>query len=223
VKLPQDQPLDFDRWADGIRDGRSYCSDGLTHLFDFKVGGLGVGEKMVFRQIANKAQPSVLAAEAGKPLNVSVSAAALLAETPNDAIRSLPLDQKPDWHVERARLGDGRVVAVELIVNGESVESKSIPANGSINQVTFDYTPTQSSWAAIRVFPSAHTNPIFIECDGKPIRASRKSAQGCLDAVDVCWKQKIKSIRDGEQAAAAEAYETARQAYRKILAEATVD
>ena len=44
VKLDPDQPLDFDRWVDGIRDGRSYCCDGLTHLFDFEVNGLGVGE-----------------------------------------------------------------------------------------------------------------------------------------------------------------------------------
>lgn len=217
VKLAPDQPLDFDRWADGIRDGRSYCSDGLTHLFDFKIGEFAVGAP------GAGGRPSVLAAESGKPLRVSVNAAALLAETPSDAIRNLPLDQKPYWHVERARLGDGRVVAVELIVNGHCVESKTIPADGSVNAVTFDYVPTQSSWAAVRVFPSAHTNPIFIECDGKPIRASKRSAQWCLDAVDVCWKQKAKLIRDGEQAAAAAAYETARQAYRKILDEATAD
>jgi hypothetical protein len=227
VKLPPDQPLDFDRWADGIRDGRSYCSDGLTHLFDFQIKSeaspgrestvLGVGEPGTDGRI------SVLAAESGKPLKVTVRAAALLAEKPNDAVRETALDQKPYWHVERARVGDSQTVNVELIVNGVAVESQPIAADGSVNDVTFDYTPTQSSWAAVRVFPAAHTNPIFIECDGKPIRASKKSAQWCLDAVDVCWNQKVKLIRDGEQLAAAEAYETARQAYRKILAEATAD
>jgi hypothetical protein len=165
----------------------------------------------------------VLAAEADQPLKVSVGAAALLAEQPNDAIRKLPLDQKPYWHVERARLGDARTVAIELIVNGQAVRTKTIPADGSVNEVTFDYTPTQSCWAAVRVFPAAHTNPIFIECEGKPIRASKKSAQWCLDAVDVCWMQKAKLIRDGERAEAAAAYETARQTYRKVLAEATAD
>ena len=45
VKLDEDQPLDFDNWVFGLRDGRSYCSDGLAHLFDFSVNGLGVGEK----------------------------------------------------------------------------------------------------------------------------------------------------------------------------------
>jgi hypothetical protein len=217
VKLAKDQPLDFDRWADGIRDGRSYCSDGLTHLFDFTIGDLGVGEP------GRDGRPSVLAAEAGKPLRAKVRAAALLDEKPNDAVRSLPLDQKPYWHVERARQGETRTVQVELIVNGVVVDSKPVPADGSVSDVAFDFTPTQSSWAAIRVFPAAHTNPIFIECDGKPIRASRKSAQWCLDAVDVCWKQKEKLIRDDERNAAVAAYDAARDAYRKIQAEATVD
>lgn len=44
VKLPKDQPLEFDAWVDGVRDGRSYCGDGLSHLFDFAVNGVGVGE-----------------------------------------------------------------------------------------------------------------------------------------------------------------------------------
>ncbi len=44
VKMDPDKPLDFDHWVEGIRDGRSYCCDGLTHLFDFEINGLGVGE-----------------------------------------------------------------------------------------------------------------------------------------------------------------------------------
>ena len=76
---------------------------------------------------------------------------------------------------------------------------------------------------AIRILPSSHTNPVFVEVDGQPIRASKKSAQWCLDAVDVCWKQKVKGIRPAEQPAAAEAYDVARRAYAKILAEAKGD
>jgi len=51
------------------------------------------------------------------------------------------------------------------------------------------------------------------------IRASRRSAQWCLDAVDVCWRQKSPRIRDSEKEAAAAAFEKARQVYRQILAE----
>ena len=60
VKLPPDEPLDFDAWVEGIRDGRSYCCDGLTHLFDFKVNGLGVGEP------GDGGRPSVLAVDEGR-------------------------------------------------------------------------------------------------------------------------------------------------------------
>jgi hypothetical protein len=100
---------------------------------------------------------------------------------------------------------------------------QNIVADGTIHPLTFDYVPPISSWIAIRILPSAHTNPVFVELDGKPIRASKKSAQWCLDAVDVCWNAKQGLYRDGEKAAAAVAYEVARQAYREILAESHDD
>jgi hypothetical protein len=145
----------------------------------------------------------------------------MMDEKPNERIRRTPLEQKPYWHIERARIGDTRRVPVELIVNGQAVERKEIDADGNINDVTFAFTPKQSSWVAVRIFATAHTNPIFVEVDGKPIRASRKSAQWCLDAVDVCWKAKQNIFRESEREAAAAAYDVARQAYRKILSEST--
>ena len=30
VKLPKGKPVNYDEWVMGIKDGRSYCSDGLT-------------------------------------------------------------------------------------------------------------------------------------------------------------------------------------------------
>ena len=45
------------------------------------------------------------------------------------------------------------------------------------------------------VLPSSHTNPVFVLVGDRPIRASRRSAEWCLDAVDVCWEQKKKAIR----------------------------
>jgi hypothetical protein len=217
VKFDQGQPLDYDRWVYQLRDGRSYCCDGLSHLFDFTVNGLGVGEK------GAGDRPSVLAAEKGKPLEIRVSAAALLADKPRDDIRKRPLDQKPYWHVERARIGDSNKVPVEMIVNGQAVEKQELVADGTVRELTFHVTPDRSSWIALRVFPSCHTNPVFVELDGQPIRASKKSAQWCLDAVDVCWKQKVKQTRAREKEAAAAAYEVARQAYAKILSEAAAD
>jgi hypothetical protein len=238
VKLPKDQPLDYDQWAYGIRDGRSYCSDGLSHLFDFSVNGLGVGEP------GDQGRASFLAAKAGEALKVRVKAAALLgeqplqvprnqrrsdrratpaekaAETAFEEIRSRPLSEQPYWHVERARVGDSRQVPVELVVNGQPVVTKLIEADGRVTELEFDYTPDRSSWVAVRIFPAAHTNPVFVEVDGQPIRASKSSAQWCLKAVDQCWSQKIKGIRPAEQAEAKAAYDVARQAYARILAEA---
>ena len=215
VKLPKDQPLDYDAWVTGLRDGRSYVTEGLGHLFDFQVGELGVGEK------GAGGRPSVLAAQAGQPLVVQVSAAALLADKPREDIRLKPLADKPYWHIERARIGTTAEVPVELVVNGQSVATQKLKADGSIQPLRFDFTPAKSSWVALRIFPSAHTNPVFVEVDGKPIRASKKSARWCLDSVDVCWKAKSKQIRPAELPAAEAAYEHARQAYRQILAEAT--
>lgn len=217
VKLDRPQELNYDDWVMGIRDGRSYCCDGLSHLFDFRVNGQGVGEP------GEGKRPSVLAIKTGEPLAIEVNTAALLEESPRDDIRSRPLDQKPYWHVERARIGDTRQVPVELIVNGQAVARQVIDADGEIRPVRFDYTPERSSWVALRIFPSSHTNPVFVEVDGQPIRASRKSAEWCLQGIDQCWKKKEPATRAGEKEAAAAAYETARAAYRKILAESTAD
>ncbi len=112
---------------------------------------------------------------------------------------------------------------VELIVNGQSVETQGDRGRRQGQDLTFDYTPKHSSWVAIRIFPACHTNPVFVEVDGKPIRASKRSAEWCLRAVDVCWNQKVKQTRETEKEAAAAAYDVARKAYRKVLEEAVED
>ncbi len=217
VKLDADQPLSFDRWLQGLKNGRSYCCDGLTHLIDFSANGLGVGEK------GADGQHSKLAINKGDSLKIKVKACGYLGAKPRDDIRRRPLNEQPYWHLERSRLGDSRRVPVELIVNGFAVERREIEADGTIEEIEFDYVPKQSSWIAVRIFAGAHTNPIFVTVDGKPIRSSKKSAQWCLDAVDVCWKSKEPQIRDSEKEAAQSAYDVARDAYRQILTEAFDD
>lgn len=217
VKLGAGAPLDFDAWTEGIKLGRCYVSDGLSHLVDFTVNGLGVGEP------GEGGRASTLAVKSGEPLSITVDAAALLQETPRDDIRSRPLDQKPYWHVERARVGDTREVAVELIVNGEPVDRQLLEADGDVESLTLEYTPERSSWVALRIFPSSHTNPVFVEVDGAPIRASRRSAEWCAAAVDTCWNSKVGQTRDDERDAAKAAYDAAKTAYDKIAAESFDD
>ncbi len=217
VKLPAGTSLNYERWIEGIRDGRSYCGDGLSHLIDFTVGGLEVGAPGV------DGRASVLAAKRGESLKVAVRAAALLDPTPHPELQNRPLDQQPYWHVERARVGATNRVPVELVVNGRVVETREIDGDGEIEELTFDWTPERSSWVALRIFPSCHTNPVFVEVDGEPIRASRRSAEWCLKAVDVCWNAKQSQIRDFERPEAEAAYETAREAYRRRLEESFDD
>ena len=158
-----------------------------------------------------------------KPGKVRISAgvAALLDEKPNPDLRGRPYSQKPYWHIERARLGETRKVPVEVVVNGEPVLRKEIIADGTLRDFSAELELKKSSWVALRILPSAHTNPIFVIVDGKPIRASAKSARWCLESVDQCWSQKKGRIRKSELEVAAKAYEEARQAYRKILSESS--
>ncbi len=217
VKLAPGQPLDFDHWVQGIRDGRSYCCDGLSHLYDFHVNQLAVGDP------GDQGRPSFLAVKSGNQLTIGVTAAALLEEKPREDIRQQEWDKKPYWHIERARIGDSRTVPVELIVNGQAVEQRELVADGTSHDLTFTYRPTRSSWIAIRILPAAHTNPVFVEVDGQPVRASKRSAEWCRQSVDVCWNAKQKKIRDAEREAAREAYDVARAAYQRIIEESFDD
>jgi hypothetical protein len=217
VKMRPDEPLDFDHWVDGVRDGRSYCCDGFTHLVDFEVNELGVG------QPGDNGRASYLAAKKGESLKIRCKAAGWLDEQPKEGIASRDLDEQPYWHIERARVRGTRQIPVELIVNGVAVDKQLIEADGSVHDLEFEYTPDRSSWVAIRVFPAAHTNPVFVEVDGAPIRASKRSAQWCLDAVDRCWESKSPAIRESEREAAQAAYDKARDVYRQILAESQDD
>jgi hypothetical protein len=81
----------------------------------------------------------------------------------------------------------------------------------------------RSSWVALRILPSSHTNPIFVLVGDKPIRPSKRSAEWCLKGVDQCWSQKRRFIAANEMDDAKSAYQHARDAYRKILAECESD
>ena len=217
VKMDDRATVDFDRWVSGIKDGRSYCCDGRTHLIDFKVNELGVGE------VGADGRASFVSVKRGEPLTIEARAAAMLGEEPRADIRKRRMHKKPYWHVERARIGNTREVEVELIVNGEAVDTRRIVADGRIEDIRFNFTPQRSSWIALRVMAAAHTNPVFVEVDGQPIRASKRSAAWCLESVDRCWSSKSPKIRESELSAAEAAYDHARRVYRRVLSEAFDD
>jgi hypothetical protein len=207
-----DGQLNFDAWVEGLRAGGSYVSDGKSHLLDFSVNGVMAG-----------AQNSELKLSKAETVRVTAKVAARLDEQPNEAIRKRRYDQMPYWDIERARTGGSREVPVEVIVNGQSVARNNIIADGTLREVSFDVSLARSSWVALRILPSSHTNPVFVIVNDKPIRASRRSAEWCLKAVDQCWTQKAPKIAHRERGEAERAYDFARQAYRRILTESQVD
>jgi hypothetical protein len=206
-----DGKLNFDDWAEGIKNGRCYVSDGKSHLMDFTVDGLGVGLK----------DSEIKLAKAGT-VELKATVAAFLEPKPTkatEAIRARAWNAPPYWDLERARIEDTRKVPVEVVVNGEAVDRKEIVADGSEQEVKFSVPIKKSSWVALRILPSSHTNPVFVLVDDKPIRASKKSAEWCLQATEKCWIEKKKAIRKDELADAEKAYDFARAAYKKIAGE----
>ena len=210
-----DGKLNFDDWVEGIKQGRSYVSDGKSHLLDFSVNDVPVGQD----------GSEIRLSKAGT-VHVQARVAALLEPKPTEQterIRRTPLSAKPYWDLERARIGAGRKIPVELVVNGHALDKKEVSADGSEQEITFDVPIEASSWICLRIFPSSHTNPIFVLVDGRPIRASKRSAQWCLQSIDRCWEQKVRAIRAAERADAEHAYEKARAEYRKIRDECAAD
>jgi hypothetical protein len=207
-----DGRLAFDSWVEGLRDGRSYVSDGRSHLMDFAVNDLAVGTR-----------GSELRLGDAQTVRVTARVAALLDAQPDGSLRGRRYDQTPYWHVERARVGATREVPVEVVVNGKAVAVENIVADGAARDVSFDIEIERSSWVALRILPSSHTNPVFVIVGGRPVRASRRSAEWCLKAVDQCWLQKAPQISARERPEAAEAYEHAREVYRRIMSESRED
>jgi hypothetical protein len=200
--------LTYRKWIDAVQAGRNYVSDGRSHLMDFAVNGVEAGTAS-----------SELALERGQQVNVTLKAAANLDARPNDIVRTAAYDVVPYWDLERARIGTGREVSVQIIVNGAVAATQPLVADGVVRDLSFDVRIDRSSWIAARILPSSHTNPVFALVEGKPIRASRESVQWCLTAVNQCWTQKAPKIRASEIDAARQAYDHARRVYTDRFAE----
>ena len=209
VHLPQG--LTYDAWCDGVREGRSYVSDGFSHLMDFTVNGLEAGTR-----------GSELKLERPGTVRASARVACLLPIAPVRGSGPGP-SPLPVWSPEHARVAESRDVTVEVVVNGRPVSTKRVTADGTLREIALDVAIERSSWIALRILGSAHTNPIFIVVNNRPVRASRKSAQWCLQAVDQCWSQKSRRFNATVREAAQAAYEHARLRYRQILSESEVE
>jgi hypothetical protein len=192
VQLGKVDMVDYGKFCTGIAEGRSYVSDGYAHCFDLKLGGGTLGD--------------TVKAKAGE---------------------KLPLTAKvvfdPDVKLETAvggRQAPGKTRKVELVVNGQVVETKEVPADQKPHEIQFDVAVQKSSWVAVRSFPQMHTNPVFVSVDGKPIRASRESAKWCVGVIEQLWKVREKDISPAERKDAEVTFQKAVEMYKTIAKEA---
>jgi len=232
-----DGELTYEKWLEAVRGGRSYVSDGRSHLMDFRVNGVEAGTHKSEVQLTASGTVHV-ALKAAAYLNPVVDLIPhelagepswILTPVPNGpddaflgatgSIRDRPYSRRPYWHIERARIGNTREVAVEMVVAGKPVARKNIVADGQVRDLEFDVPVERSSWIAARILPSSHTNPIFVIVNGRPMRPLQASAEWCLAAVDQCWTQKAPKISARELPDARQAYDHAREVYRKLIAE----
>lgn len=211
------RPLDdagYDAWVRNLKMGRLYCGDGRSHFLRFTVNARASGDEDV-----------VLSRS--KSVDVQASIAAWLEPEPTSETKaiqaSFPFIPSVSWHIERARIGTTREVAVELVVNGVAVDRATIVADGKPRPVSFNTPVVRSSWVALRILPSGHTHPVFVQVGGKPIRASKRSAQWCRTCVDKLWEVKSPFVRESERPAAAEAFDHARKTYDTLIVECEVE
>lgn len=225
---------------DAIDAGNSYVSDGRSHLMSFKVEGQAPSRRVGTEvKLSGPTTVSVTATVTAllpaEPETIEVLGTAYPIESQKTAYDALPEAKRvrisslpvtgvswrnvPWWHIERARIGDTRKVMVEVVLNGKSVASKEIVADGKPNEVEFNIPIKESSWVALRILGASHTNPAFVIVDKMPIRPSRASVEWDIKALEQCFEVKRNGWRPEEYEEAKAAYEYAFEVYRKVLSE----
>ncbi len=194
VQLGKIDRIDFAQWCEGLAKGRSYVSDGYAHALDFRVEGVPVGGEL----------------KLDRPGKVRVTARVAFA-------REMPLGTAVG-----GALPQGPARPVELVVNGKVVSRHIVPADDQVHTIEFEVVIERSSWVALRHFPQFHTNPVNVIVEGKPIRASRRSALWCLGTIDQLWRVRGNDLGE-EREAARQAFNEAIAIYRQIAAEAHDD
>lgn len=215
VRLGQTARLDFSEWCTGLAQGKSYVSDGYAHAVDFQVAGVRPGEGQVVLEKAGTARVfAKIAFAPAMPRSVAQG-----TKVPTGGRRFI--GDTVELHGEREEvLVETEPQLVELVVNGQVVRSWKVPADGKIHEVESEVVVKRSSWVAIRQFPQFHTNPVNVLVNGKPIRASRKSAQWCLQSIEQLWKNRKELIAADERLEAEGAFERAKKEFRRRRDEA---
>ena len=218
VRLGRQSRIDYAQWAQGIARGRSYVSDGYAHALEFDVDGKPSGDELVVAGPRSVAVKAVVAFSPETPLESPYGGAIPVGgrrHVGDTVVKRETASIDPLYKQARR--------VVEVVVNGVPVASREVPADGREHHLELSVPIERSSWIALREFPQLHTNPVTVIVGGKPIRASRRSAQWALAAVDQLWRVRSGRISPAERADAERAYDEARAIYRRIAAESPAD
>jgi len=199
----------YEAWVRGLLGHRQYCSDGRSHILECKVNGRAL-------------QEADLVVKAGHTVTFEALIAARLEPEVTPEVETRRANDR-GYDIEKARIAGAREVPIELVMNGSPVAVTRIVADGVPRPIRLNAKVTRSSWLALRILPSVHAHPVFVRVEGKPIRASRRSAQWCRACVDKVWEVKSPFIRESERPAAAAAFDHARKTYQEIITECGVD
>ncbi len=216
VHLGKDAQLDFADWCRGMAEGRSYVSDGYAHLTELTVGSVSPGygnvkldapgDVKVFAEV-------VFAPEVPEGVAYGTQQSAAGLSVSGDTVL---------LHGERSeRRVEGGSREVEIIVNGQPVAKRIVPADGKPHRIAVDLPISQSSWVAVRQFPQLHSNAVDVIVAGEPIRASQKSARWCVEMTKLLWKNRERNISPSERPEAKKAFDLAIDVFEQIADEAT--
>jgi hypothetical protein len=213
VKLRGDQKLDYQAWCEGLAGGLSYVSDGYAHAPSFTVEGKPAGEGVRLEKPGRVKVRATVAFSSETPLEVAYGGA-----QPVEGARIVG-DTVNIHDTTGARPYAGGKRKIELIVNGQPIAAREVPADDQLHEITFTADIARSSWVAVRQFPQLHSNPVNVLVAGQPIRASRQSALWAIACIDQLWQARHQRISVAERDEAKRAFEAAKEIYRKIAAE----
>lgn len=212
-----EQPLTYDAWCNALAAGRSYLSDGYAHILEMNASCDGQQAEIGGRLVVEQPQAIKVSAK--------VSFAPATPESIAHGTRLGVVNKR--WTGDTVTLHGARSYnwvaggsrQIELIVNGQVIETKQVAADGEEHQIEFTVQIEQSSWIAVRCFPQLHSNPIEVLVGGKPIRASAQSARWCEETIHQLWRMRSQNISVHERADAEAAFQRAISRFRKIADE----
>ena len=212
VQLGKVDRIDFAVWCKGLAEGKSYVSDGYAHALDVQAS---VGTKL-----ARIGDPLRIDKPSMVDIRAKVAVASLMPQSvayetriPEGGRRfvgdtvTLHGSRSNEYVATKERL-------VELVVNGQVVESKKVQCDGAEHTIEFNAKIEKSSWLALRIFPHLHTNPMEVFVEDQPIRASADSARWCVAVIEQLWAQRERSIAPDQRIEARRTFDRAIEKYR---------